>query len=133
MADGRGHLVGVFGPFGNRALVELSTEDARRLVDEGELEPQPAFLLDAVAGELDALRVRAPELADSALAGAARVLAYELSNPHNSATSKAACARELREALDRLRELAPAKPAADRLDEVTRKREDRRRRRSAKT
>jgi hypothetical protein len=124
-----GHIVGVFGPFGNYALVEMTIDQARGLVDEGEIEPAPVFIVDAVLGELDDLGKRDEKLAGSTLGALAKSLAYELANPHNSATSKAACARELREALDRLRELAPPEQTTDRLDEVKQRREQRRGRR----
>lgn len=121
-----GHLVGVFGPFGSRALVELPTTVARQMIDDGIVDPAPAFLLDAVRAELASIAKRDKELAASARAELARSLAYEIANPHNSATSKAACSRELRETLDRLHELAPPARQADRLDKVKQEREKRR-------
>lgn len=65
-------------------------------------------------------------MADSALAASALALAREIDSPNNSATSKSMCAKALREALDRLRELAPPEPKADKLDDITKQREKRR-------
>lgn len=65
-------------------------------------------------------------LKESALAATALALADELDGP-GSSTSKAMVAKELRETLAALRALAPSKHERDRLDEVTRKREQRRR------
>lgn len=59
-----------------------------------------------------------PDLERSGLAASALALARELDKPTNSATSKAACARALREALDRLRDLAPMAPGRDGVDEL---------------
>lgn len=96
----RGHLVAVFGPFASKALVVVSAKVAHQMVDVGEIDAQPAFLINAVADELD----RMPEeIADSAFAALARQLALEISNPFNSATSKAACSKELRETMGALR------------------------------
>lgn len=64
----------------------------------------------AALGDLD--------LARSGLAASALALARELDKPSNSATSKAACARALRETIESLRALAPAKPEGDGLDEL---------------
>lgn len=63
---------------------------------------------------------------ESTLAATALVLAAELDGS-GSSTSKAMVAKELRDTLAALRALAPPKREADRLDEVNRKREERRR------
>lgn len=76
----------------------------------------------AVKRDLVALRDLAPELADSALAASALVLAAELDAPGNSATSKSMCARALRENLDRLRELAPPVVEEDGVDQLSARR-----------
>lgn len=65
-----------------------------------------------------------------AYVASALALAREL-DAKNSATSKSMCARALREAMDRLRELAPPKPAADRLDEIAGQRAKRRGKRAS--
>lgn len=54
----------------------------------------------------------------SGLAASALALARELDRRENSATSKAACARELREILGQLRELAPPAVKGDGVDEL---------------
>lgn len=75
----------------------------------------------AVLGDLPA--------GSAALVASAFALARELDSK-NSATSKSMCARALREALDRLRELAPPREKPDRLDELKARRSQRRRRAS---
>lgn len=124
----KGCIVGVFGPFQSRALVEVPTSVAQDMVDEKVIDPAPAFLMDAVAADLAELRKRDPGVADSALGASAMALALEMSNPHNSATSKSMCAKVLIDTMERLRELAPPAAADDRIDEVNKKREQRRRR-----
>lgn len=121
----RGRVVSIFGPFGSRALIEVSSETARNLLDAGEIEPCGRGVIDAIDGELAELRGRSPVLAASALAAALRVLAYELENPYNSLTSKAAATKELREGSDRLRELAPPARERTRLDQLREDREQR--------
>ena len=77
--------------------------------------PNPGRVLAGVESELAHLDER---LARSGLAASALALAHELDIP-NSATSKANCARALREALDRLRELAPPEsPEDDPIDQL---------------
>lgn len=80
----------------------------------------------AVEAELKALRKRAPDLADSAVAASALVLADELDDTGNSATSKSMCAKALREAMDRLHELAPEKQEATKLVQINARRDARR-------
>lgn len=65
------------------------------------------------------------DLGTSALAATALVLARELDNPGNSATSKSMCARALNETLDKLRALAPSRDEEDRLDELSSRRSSR--------
>jgi hypothetical protein len=64
---------------------------------------------------------RDPKLSKSGLAASAIVLAQSLDDSTNSATSKAMSARALREALDRLRELAPPVEQPDGLDALQRR------------
>lgn len=61
----------------------------------------------------------------SALVESAVALAREL-DARNSATSKSMCARALREAMDRLREIAPPVKQADAVDELAGRRTSRR-------
>lgn len=68
------------------------------------------------------------ELAQSTLAMSALRLASEMDNSGNSATSKSMCARELRDTLDRLRELCPKAEAKDKVDELGARRDSRRKR-----
>lgn len=122
---GDGYLVSVFGPFNSRALVMVSADLAMELVDAERIDPCGRGVIDAVDRDLALLREHSPDVADSALGAAARSLAIELENPYNSLTSKAMATRELREDLDRMRELAPPVPKRDALDEVAHKRKGR--------
>lgn len=112
-------VLSIFGPFESRVMVELPAKLA------AELFPKPALAqagrshtIDAVERQMASLRERAPDLADSALAAAALRLAYELEDPANSATSKSMCAKELRETMRVLRELAPPEVKKDGIDRV---------------
>lgn len=124
-AEFRGRVVSVFGAFNGRALVEVSADTAAEMVDAGELDPCGRGVIDAIDGELAALRSRAPDLADSAVAAGARSLAYEMEHPYNSATSKAMCMREMRESMGELRRLAPAEREKDDLDDLAARRDRR--------
>lgn len=75
-------------------------------------------VVDAVDRDVDEIRKAAPALADSALAAAALALAYEIADPYNSATAKAACTKALMEAMATLRELAPPAETKDDLDSI---------------
>lgn len=81
---------------------------------------------EAVDRELAALALRDADLAGSVLATSLRVMAIELDDPSNSATSKSMCVGKLLEAARELRELSPPAVAADRIDEVNARRERRR-------
>lgn len=121
-------LISVFGPFGSSALVEMSTERAVALFEEPALGSglAPTRVIDATAAEIETLVKRSPELADSAMAASAIALAYQIENPFNSATSKSMCARELRETMSKLRELAPPEEEGDGIDELSARRATRR-------
>lgn len=80
----------------------------------------------ALERELLALQNRAPDLARSTLAAGAMAMAREIDKPNNSATSKSMCQARLLEALHELRELAPPEEKKDALDEVSKKRNERR-------
>jgi hypothetical protein len=128
VADGM-LLVSVYGAFSSRALVDMSVERATELFGS----PLSSWLassrvVDAVEKELETLAKRNPEIASSAVAASAVALAYEIQNPYNSATSKSMCARELRETMAKLRELAPEAEGKDDLDELSARRASRRRR-----
>lgn len=70
----------------------------------------------AVLRDIAGLEARDSELAQSGLAASCVALARGIDSPRNSLTSKAMAARALREALDRLLELAPAPETNDRID-----------------
>jgi len=81
----------------------------------------------AVKRDLEAIRRRDPELAESALAASALALAREMDS------KTLVRAKELRETLDRLRQLAPPEQKEDGVDELNDRRAKRRtaRRRAA--
>ena len=83
----------------------------------------PATVVAAVERDLKRL---GGDWAGSALAATALAMARELDDVNNSATSKSMCAARLREAMDRLLELAPPKAERDRIDEVAQRRARRR-------
>lgn len=87
-------------------------------------EDEPLTVAAAVQADLDEIGQRDPALARSGLAASALSLAREMDDK-NSATSKSMCARALREALDRLRELAPAERKKDKVDELSTRRKAR--------
>lgn len=95
------------GPFAQVALVVMPAESAVQLLSGEGGGYGVAAVLEGVGRDLEAIREKVPELADSALAGTALALATELENPYNSATSKAQCANALQAVMDRLRELTP--------------------------
>jgi hypothetical protein len=76
----------------------------------------------SVKRDLAALAKLDPDLAQSALAASALVLARQLDNSKTSATSKSMCARTLLDTLDRLRELAPEEQEDDQLDQLSARR-----------
>lgn len=83
--------------------------------------------IDATRAELEEIRSRDPQVADSALGAAALRMAYELDHPFNSATAKSYCVKELRQTMDRLRELSPPAPKqAGTLHEIRQTRASRR-------
>jgi len=72
----------------------------------------------AVKKDLAGIRRVDKDLAESGLAASALVLAAELDDRSNSATSKSMCAKALREAMDRLRELAPPTAQTTKIDDI---------------
>jgi hypothetical protein len=124
-------IVSVFGPFNSRVLIEMSSEAAQPMFPEPFARSARTHVISAAMREVEALRERDAQLADSALAASAVALAYEIENPYNSATSKSMCARELRDTLDRLRELAPVKRREDSVDVIRNDLAERRAKRDA--
>lgn len=79
-----------------------------------------------VASSVRALLKRLPgELSNGPEAATALALAAELDAPGNSATSKANCAKELRETLAALRAMAPAERKGSQLDDLAQRRQRR--------
>lgn len=115
-------VVSVFGPFNSRVMFEMSSEAASKLFSEPLVLCGHTTVIEAAQRDIESVRKRDAELADSALAASAVALAYEIENPYNSATSKSMCARELRDTLDRLRELAPKAKEKDGLDDLSARR-----------
>jgi hypothetical protein len=115
-------VLSVFGPFGSRVLLEMPTDVAAAMFPEPLSQSSRTGLIEAVERDVAQLAKRDRAIAGSALAAAAVALAYEIENPYNSATSKSMCAGQLRDTLDRLRELAPAEEETDGLDDLSARR-----------
>jgi hypothetical protein len=92
---------------------------------------KPLSVVDAVRAELAEIAKFDPKLAEGGRAAGALVLARDLDDPGNSATSHSMCQRALNETLDRLHELAPEKKETDQVDEIGKRRAKRRRRAAA--
>jgi hypothetical protein len=112
-------------------LVEIPAEAAATLFAEPLGGAGFTNVIEGALREVEAIRARDPELADSALAASAVALAREIEHPYNSATSKSMCAREMRDTLDRLRELAPEEEREDAVDDLQAQRQKRRQKRRA--
>jgi hypothetical protein len=119
-------VISVYGPFSSRCLVEMSADLANELFPKGLGVSSRSNVISAAEHDVDKIRERSPELAESALAAAAIRLAYEIEHPFNSATSKSMCAREMREVLGALRDLAPEEQTKDGLDDLSAARAKRR-------
>lgn len=117
-------VVSVFGPFGSRVLIEMSTGLAERLFTEPLAQASRTELITAVERDIKDLEDRAPGLGigKSALAATSTALAIEIEHPYNSATAKAQCARVLTDTLEQLRALAPPAEEKDGLDDLTERR-----------
>mgnify|MGYP003406300884 CR=1 FL=1 len=79
-------------------------------------------VVEAVEKDLRALAKRASGVDSSALAATALMLARELDNAGNSATSKSMCARVLVDVFDRLEALVPENEETDSLDDLSARR-----------
>lgn len=121
-------VVGVFGPFASRALVEMPVDQAEEFCGGALSSAVPLEVISGALRDVEAITRRDEKVGGSALAASAVTLAYELANPYNSATSKALCARALRETMDRLEELLPPEvKERDGIDQLAVERERRRR------
>jgi hypothetical protein len=127
------HIMSVFGPFASKALVLMSVEEAMKLVPDADLgAARPSRVVDAAEHEIERIRERDPDLADSAVAASAIAMAYEIEHPFNSATSKSMCQARLVEAMKTLRELAPPEERPkDGIDQLRERRAKRRARSAA--
>jgi hypothetical protein len=120
------HVVSVFGPFDSRVLVEMSTGEAGDLFPDVVLAAAGSSrMVDATERDLERIRKRDADLADSALAASAVAMAYEIDHPYNSATSKSMCQARLADAMKALRDLAPPEEAKDGIDQLAERRADR--------
>lgn len=102
---------------GKKALVIAAIEETDSA--------RPLTVTAAIKEDLRLLAERDPILARSGRAASALVLARELDEGRNSATSKSMCARALNETMDRLRELAPPIQVRDGVDDLNAAREKR--------
>lgn len=75
-------------------------------------------VLAGVERDLGEMARRDARVPGTALAASARALAEQLDDPEASATSKANCARALRETLERIEDSLPEVKRGDRLDEL---------------
>lgn len=119
-ADGTpAYVLSIVGPVkARRVLIEVTLDVAQQLFDQPLAQRARPHTVDGVERDIAAIAERDPDLAESGTAAAAIRLAYELENPYNSATSKAQCAKSLRELLERLLELAPPEEGKDQLSEI---------------
>jgi hypothetical protein len=97
----------VVGVSAKTVLIEMPVKTAADLFPAPLEESGPSRVVEGVERELKAIRQRDRALADSALAMSAFALAQEIDRPSNTASSKSACAKELRETLGQLGELVP--------------------------
>ena len=92
---------------------------------KGEQTPSAAQKIEGLVSVVEAVErdlAQLPkDLAGSVYAASALALAAEM-DTRNSATSKSMCAKELRDTMDRLRQLAPAKKEKDKLDDLSARR-----------
>ena len=109
---------GAIGKFNGRVLLEMTVDDAAQLFAEPLERSVRTNVIEAAERDVALIRKRDAKLGKSALAATAIALAYEIEHPYNSATSKSMCSREIRETIDRLRELAPEDEEADQLDSL---------------
>lgn len=112
-------VISVFGPFGSKALVEMSVGEAKGLIEGPMVEAAPMDVIDGVLHDLQVLMKHDETIAESALAATAVMLAKELANPYNSATSKSMCAKELKDTLAQLRGMVPPERKKDALDGIS--------------
>lgn len=83
------------------------------------------MVIAAVRRDIDGLVARDPSIEGAALAAVALVLAAELDKTDISATAKSMCAKSLMDALERLREMVPARVLDDAVDDLTARRDER--------
>lgn len=84
--------------------------------------PDLASVTAAVVRDLTAIGERDPDLAVSGLAATALTLATRMDSPLTSSTAVSMLAGQLRDTLDRLRELAPTAEEGDDLDDLAARR-----------
>lgn len=111
-------VVSVFGPFSNWTMVQMPTGLAEEFFPGGLGNSGRVEVIDAAMKDVEAIREVSEDLAGSVLAAAMVQMAFELAHPYNSATSKAACAAQLRDCFDRLKELLPDDEEEDALSEL---------------
>ena len=94
-------------------------------VSDSKIDSPPGYLdlsvLAAVERDIEAIRLRDPALAVSALAASARRLATAMDHP-DSTTSLSMCSKALLDTMDRLRELCPPEEKVGKLDDLAARR-----------
>lgn len=123
LADGTTAFV--VSVFKNRALIEVPRDTAEELFGQPLGDHGRVHTIEAVERDIAEIAKRDPELAECGMAAAALRMAYELENPWNSATSKAQCAKSMRELIEVLLERAPEAPTKDGVDALSAERETR--------
>lgn len=90
-------------------------------------------LVEAVERDLERVRERDPDLAESSMAATALALARRIDDPGSSTTSISLAAGTLFAHMERLRELSPPAARSDSIDQLGKVREKRRREPRKKT
>jgi hypothetical protein len=73
----------------------------------------PTTLSEAAERDIAKIRERDSAVGESVIAASVVSMAHEVDDPFNSSTSKAQCAKELRQSYDSLLEQSPAPPAEE--------------------
>lgn len=80
----------------------------------------------AVRSDLKRINDRSPDIATSGLAATAVALAQSIDHPRTSPTARSMCAKALMDALETLNAQTPEEARSDAVDELTRRRAERR-------
>lgn len=116
----------VVSAYKGRAMVEMTVDEAKALLAVDNLDDaRPALVIEAAERDVERIRRRDPDLADSVLSASMIAMAYEVANPYNSSTSKSMCQARIEATMDTLRALMPPERKRDSIDELADKRTNR--------